>query len=104
MMLERVCSVTDLADGEVRRFELGDLAVAVVRIGTDWYAIEDRCSHQDVALSDGEVLADSCEIECPKHGSCFSLRTGEVDTLPATRPVAAFGVRIDGGDVYVEVD
>lgn len=104
MMLERVCSVTDLADGEARRFELGGLAVAVVRIGTDWFAIEDRCSHQDVPLSDGEVLPDTCEIECPKHGSCFSLRTGEVDTLPATKPVAAFVVRIDGADVYVEVD
>lgn len=103
-MLERICSVTELADGEIRRFELGDVAVAVARIGTEWFAIADRCTHQDVPLSDGELSVDTCEIECPKHGSCFSLRTGEVDSLPATRPVPVFEVRLDGADVYVEVD
>lgn len=103
-MLERICSVTELADGEIRRFELGDVAVAVARIGTEWFAISDRCTHQDVPLSDGELSVDTCEIECPKHGSCFSLRTGEVDSLPATRPVSIFEVRLDGADVYVEVD
>lgn len=102
-MLERVCSVTDVADGEAKRFVLGDLAIAVVRIGDDWYAIGDRCTHQDVSLSEGEVLVDSREIECPKHGSCFSLETGDVDVLPATRPTPVFTVRIDDGDVYVEV-
>ena len=102
-MLERVCSVTDVADGEAKRFVLGDLAIAVVRIGDDWYAIGDRCTHQDVSLSEGEVLVDSREIECPKHGSCFSLETGDVDVLPATRPVPTYEIRIDGTDVFVEV-
>ena len=54
-------------------------------------------------LRTADGLAIDGEIECPKHGSCFSLRTGDVDTLPATRPVAVHGVRIDGADVYVEV-
>lgn len=104
MTLERVCSVDDLADGEARRFDLGGVSIALVRIGVDWYAIGDRCTHQDVSLSDGEVLADTRELECPKHGSCFSLETGEVDSLPATKPVPAYVVRIDDRDVYVEVD
>ena len=103
-MLERVCSLTDVDDGEARRFDLGNLAVAVVRIGDDWYAIGDRCTHQDVSLSEGEVLADSLELECWKHGSCFSLVDGQPHALPATKPVPAYTVKIEGDDVFVEVD
>ena len=104
MTLERVCSISDVADGEARAFILGDLEIAVVRIGADWFAIGDRCTHQDVSLADGEVQADTCAIECPKHGSCFSLETGAPDSLPATRPVPTYVVRIDGTDVFLEVD
>ena len=103
-MLERVCSLTDVDNGEARRFDLGNLAVAVVRIGDDWYAIGDRCTHQDVSLSEGEVLADSLELECWKHGSCFSLVDGQPHALPATKPVPTYTVKIEGDDVFVEVD
>lgn len=104
MAVERICSVTDVPEGEVRRFELGALAVAVVHLGDDWYAIGDRCSHQDVSLSEGELLVDERSLECPKHGSCFSLLDGAPSSLPATRAVPTFVVRVDGGDVYLEVD
>ena len=77
-MLERLCSISDVADGEAKRFELGKLAIAVVRIGDDWYAIGDRCTHQDISLAEGDVLAGSLELECWKHGSCFSLTTGPI--------------------------
>ena len=84
MTAERLCGVDDLGPGEARRFDLGDLRIAVVRIDNDWYAIGDRCSHQDVSLSEGDVHGDSLELECAKHGSCFSLTTGEPSSLPAT--------------------
>ena len=104
MMLERVCSITDVADGEAKRFELGNLAVAVVRVGDDWYAIGDRCTHQNVSLAEGDVLAASLELECWKHGSCFSLVDGQPHALPATKPVPTYTVKIEGDDVFVEVD
>lgn len=103
MTPERLCSVHDLAPGEARRFDLGALRVAVVRIDDDWYAIGDRCTHQDVSLAEGEVHADECTLECWKHGSTFSLTTGEPDSLPATKPVPVYEIRIDGDDVYLEV-
>ncbi len=103
-MLERICSVTDVADGEARRFDLGKTRIAVVRIGDDWYAIGDRCTHQDVSLAEGEVLADTLELECWKHGSCFSLVDGQPHALPATRPVPTYTVKIEDDDVFVEVD
>lgn len=98
---ERVCSVHDVGDGEARRFDLGNLRVCVVRLDGSWYAVGDRCTHQDISLAEGEVHPDTAEIECWKHGSCFSLVDGTPNTLPATRPVPVYDVRIDGDDVYV---
>jgi 3-phenylpropionate/trans-cinnamate dioxygenase ferredoxin subunit len=74
-----------------------------VRIDDDFYAVGDRCSHADFSLSEGEVWADEREIECWKHGSTFSLETGEPQSLPATTPVPVYDVRVEGGDVMVEV-
>jgi 3-phenylpropionate/trans-cinnamate dioxygenase ferredoxin component len=91
----------DLAPNTAQKFDVAGTSVAVVRIGDDLYAIGDTCSHADVSLSEGEVLCDSLEIECWKHGSAFSLETGEPQTLPATQPVAVYGVRNVGGDIVV---
>jgi 3-phenylpropionate/trans-cinnamate dioxygenase ferredoxin component len=99
--LVRVCAVGDVPSGEARRFDVGRLRIALVRIDDDWYAIGDRCTHQDVSLSEGEVHAESLELECWKHGSCFSLTSGEPSSLPATRPVPVFEVRVDGDDVLI---
>jgi 3-phenylpropionate/trans-cinnamate dioxygenase ferredoxin component len=101
MTFERVCSVKDLEPGEARRFDLGKRRVAVVRVDDDWYAIGDRCTHQDISLAEGDVHPESLEIECWKHGSCFSLVTGEPNSLPATKPTPVYEVRIDGDDVLV---
>ena len=103
MSLERLCAVTDLADGEVRRFDLGPHRIALVHLAGEWYALGDRCSHADVSLSEGEVLIEECALECWKHGSAFDLRTGEPQSLPATRPVPVYEVTVEGGDVVVDL-
>ena len=104
-MAERVvlCRRDDLASGEARRFDVGGDRVALVRIGDDFYAIGDRCSHEDYSLAEGEVWADECELECPRHGSTFDLRTGEACSLPATKPVPVYAVSVEGDDVTVEL-
>ena len=99
----RVCAVADVPEGAARRFDVDDRRLCVVRLGDDWYVIGDECSHADYSLSEGDVWADDCEIECPKHGSTFSLTTGDPQTLPATQPVPVYTVRIDGDDVIVSV-
>jgi 3-phenylpropionate/trans-cinnamate dioxygenase ferredoxin subunit len=99
--LVRLCSRDDLAPGSARRFDVGEHRIALVRIGDDFYAIGDRCSHADYSLSEGDVWEDELEIECPKHGSTFSLLTGEPQTLPATQPVPTYAVQVDGDDVCV---
>jgi 3-phenylpropionate/trans-cinnamate dioxygenase ferredoxin subunit len=100
---ERLCAVDDVPDGAPRRFDVGRHRICLVRLGDDFYAIGDTCSHADVSLSEGEVDADTRHIECWKHGSCFSLETGHPDVLPATRPVPVYRVRVDQGQVFVDV-
>ena len=99
----RLCKVDEIKPGTARRFDVDDHRIALVRIGDDFYALGDRCSHADYSLSEGEVWEDECEIECPKHGSTFSLETGKPQTLPATRPVPVYKVRVVGDDVLVEI-
>ena len=100
---ERLCRTEELAPGTARRFDVGDHRIALVRIGDDFYAVGDRCSHADFSLSEGEVWSDTCEIECWKHGSTFSLKTGEPQSLPATRPVPVYDVVVEGDDVVVDL-
>lgn len=99
----RVASLAALPDGGACRVDVGDTSICVVRIGDAVHAIGDTCSHADYSLSEGEVWSDECAVECPQHGSLFSLVTGEPESLPATRPVPVYRVEIAGDDVYVEV-
>jgi 3-phenylpropionate/trans-cinnamate dioxygenase ferredoxin subunit len=99
----RLCGRDDLEPGTTRRFEVDGHPIALVRIDDDFYAVGDTCSHEDYSLSEGEVLAEECEIECWKHGSTFDLCTGEPRSLPATKPVPVYRVRLEGDDVMVEV-
>ena len=100
----RLCARDDLAPGTARRFDVDEHRIALVRIGDDYYAIADRCSHADFSLSEGDVWEDELELECPKHGSTFSLLTGEPQTLPATQPVPVYAVQVDGDAVAVYVE
>lgn len=98
----RLCAVADVPDGGALRCDVEDLRVAVVRIGDQLYAVGDRCSHANYSLSEGLVDPERATLECPKHGSCFSLATGEPDSLPATKPVPVYQVSVEGDDVYVQ--
>jgi 3-phenylpropionate/trans-cinnamate dioxygenase ferredoxin subunit len=93
--------LADLAECTAKKLTVDGHVVCVVRIGADVYAIGDTCSHADVSLSEGEVFCDVKEIECWKHGSTFSLLTGEPQSLPATRPVPVYEARIEGDQVVV---
>ena len=101
MTTVRVCATGDLASGSAKRVEVDGRSIAIVRIKDDFYAIGDRCTHADISLSEGEVLCDEREIECWKHGSTFSLVTGEPQTLPATQPVPVYEVRVEDGEIVV---
>lgn len=101
--LVRVASVAEIPEGTARHVEVDGEEIAVVNAGDYFYAVNDVCSHEYFHLSDGEVDLDELTIECPKHGSTFSLETGAPQSLPAVLPVKTYGVRVSGEDVLVEV-
>lgn len=106
-MLVPVRPLADLAPGDAVRLEpetVGDPrgpGVAVFRTDDGLYAIDDSCTHQDAALSDGWL--DGCFVECPLHAALFDLRTGEPDGPPADGPVRTHPVVVVDGMVFVEL-
>jgi 3-phenylpropionate/trans-cinnamate dioxygenase ferredoxin subunit len=100
----RVCETKDVPPGEARRFSLDGREIAVVNLGEEGFrALDAICSHAKYYLDEGEVDVDFETIECPKHGSTFDLNSGKPRTLPATQPVDAFPVAVDGDDVMIEM-
>jgi 3-phenylpropionate/trans-cinnamate dioxygenase ferredoxin component len=79
------------------------LYVGVYNCGGQLYAIEDRCSHDDGPLCEGDWDEETCRVVCPRHGSEFDLATGTPRSLPAYEPVQTYPVRIVDGMVKVDV-
>jgi 3-phenylpropionate/trans-cinnamate dioxygenase ferredoxin subunit len=98
-MRVEIGAVDNLPRDRGLRVTVGDDRIAMFRVGDEVYAIGDRCSHAEASLSEG-FLSDR-EVECPRHGSEFSLETGEALSLPATKPVPTYRVEVEDGVVYV---
>ena len=99
-----VCPVAELPPGEMRLVEWEDLEIGVFNCAGNLYAIEDRCSHDNGPLAEGEFDSDNCTVECPRHGSLFDLKTGKPKTLPAYVPVDTFAVIIEDETIKLEVE
>ena len=97
----RIGALEDLPDGRGVRVDVGSHRVAVFRIDNEVYAIGDRCSHAEASLAAGDLFG--LEVECPRHGSEFSLETGEPASFPATRPVPVYPARVDAGEVFISL-
>ena len=98
-----VCTAEELPAGETRLLEIDGRKIGVFNCGGELLAIEDRCSHDDGPLAEGTFDVDACTVECPRHGSLFDLRSGKPKTLPAYAPVETFDVRLEDGNVKLEV-
>ncbi|MEA2319562.1 MAG: 3-phenylpropionate/trans-cinnamate dioxygenase ferredoxin component [Solirubrobacteraceae bacterium] len=99
-----VCPLSELPPGAKRIIEWEDIEIGVFNCNGVLYAIEDRCSHDDGPLAEGEMDPESCTVECPRHGSLFDLRTGKPLTLPAYEPVDTFPVVVEDNVIKLEVD
>jgi 3-phenylpropionate/trans-cinnamate dioxygenase ferredoxin subunit len=96
-------TLDDYVHGEAAQVKRADRVLVVVRIDDDVYVLDDRCSHEDFSLAQGEVDVASCEIECARHGAMFQLKDGEPTSFPATRPVAHYDVVREDGRLLVVV-
>ena len=99
----KICQIGELKEAGPYRTEIDGHKVALVMIQGKIYAINDVCSHEDVSLSEGEVDIEECALECWKHGSLFSLETGEALSLPATKSVETYEVAVSGDDVFLVI-
>jgi 3-phenylpropionate/trans-cinnamate dioxygenase ferredoxin component len=99
-----VCPLAELPPGQMRLVEHEGRKIGVFNCNGELHAIEDRCSHDDGPLAEGEFDQATCTVECPRHGSLFDLTTGRPKTLPAYAPVQTFPAVVEGDDVILEVD
>jgi 3-phenylpropionate/trans-cinnamate dioxygenase ferredoxin component len=102
-MLIEVCPLDELPPGSMKLVHAGEIAVGVYNIEGELYAVEDRCSHDDGPLVEGDWEPDEAVVICPRHGSRFDIRTGRPLTLPAVFPVETFPAMVEDGWVKVEV-
>lgn len=93
--------VEDVPPGHAARVEIDEVPVAIFNLDGTFYCLDDTCSHAEASLSDGDLDTERCAIECPLHGSAFSLCTGEPLSLPAVEPVRVHKVDTSGGVIRV---
>jgi 3-phenylpropionate/trans-cinnamate dioxygenase ferredoxin component len=98
----KVAAHADLPPGGKKLVEIDGRAVAVFNIDGVFYVIDDICTHDGGPLAEGELIG--CEIECPRHGARFDLKTGRPLCMPAIEPVAVHSVELRGDGIYVATD
>jgi 3-phenylpropionate/trans-cinnamate dioxygenase ferredoxin subunit len=96
-----VISLDDLIPGERIFIEVDDMSVVIFNIAGDVYALEDRCTHDDGPLGEGEL--EGFEIVCPRHGARFDVRDGKALSLPAVEPTRYFPVRIIDNQIEIGI-
>lgn len=95
----KVAKLEEIPSGGRIWYEFEEDTVIVLNVGGKFYCIADLCSHDGESLEDGEL--DGHSIECPRHGACFDVRTGDALSLPATSPIPTFDVKVEDGFVFV---
>ena len=98
----KVATRAELPPGGKKLVEIDGRAIAVFNVDGGFYAIDDVCTHDGGPLADGELIG--CEIECPRHGARFDVRTGRPLCMPAIEPVTVHTVELRGDDIYVATD
>ena len=103
MPLVSVAPVEELPPDAVKIVHAGQISIGVYNLGGEFYALEDRCSHDDGPLCEGDFDLEEGYAICPRHGAHIDIRTGEALTLPAVFPVDTFPVVVEDGVVKVEL-
>ncbi len=96
-----VAKKAEIGTGAAKRVEVQGRKIALCNLDGEIHAVDDTCTHEEASLSAGEIVGD--EIECPLHGACFNIRTGEAACLPAIENLQTYPVQIDGDDVLVRL-
>jgi 3-phenylpropionate/trans-cinnamate dioxygenase ferredoxin subunit len=102
MPFKKVARVEDIAVGEVKGFQVGFDKIAVCNTGEGFYAVIDECTHESLPLSEGRLKKNI--LICPHHGARFDVTTGAVTHAPAIVPVQTFEVKVENGEIFVNLE
>jgi nitrite reductase/ring-hydroxylating ferredoxin subunit len=91
----------EIQPGQGKMVEIDGKKIALFNVDGAFYAIDDTCTHRGGPLSEGELSGK--EVTCPWHGAVFDVTTGQVSRLPAPKGVSSYNIRIEGGDIEVEI-
>ena len=96
-----IAGVRDIPVGEFIQVDTGSQFLLICNVNGEFFAVEDRCSHDNISMLGGCLSGD--RIECPHHGATFCVRDGAVLSPPAYSPIETFAVRVNGNNIEVEV-
>jgi 3-phenylpropionate/trans-cinnamate dioxygenase ferredoxin subunit len=97
----RVARLSEIPDPGRQVVELDERLIVLFRVGSELFALDDVCTHDDGPLGEGELVDHT--IACPRHGAKFDIRDGRALTMPATRPTVAHQVKIEGDEIFVKL-
>ncbi len=97
--LQKVATLDEIPPGGRKSLVFDDRAVLLLRVGDEFFAVEDVCSHDGQPLTDGPL--EGTAIECPRHGARFDVRTGRPLCMPAVEPIATYEVKVVGNDIFL---
>lgn len=97
----KVASAADIPPGDRLLVELDGIRVAIFNLDGEFHAIEDVCTHDGGPLVEGQVL-EGCQIQCPRHGARFDIRTGAALSMPAFEPTPSYEVKVEDGEIFIE--
>ncbi len=104
MSLQTKIKKSEIAPGEAKSYQMGDSKVVVCNVNGEYFAVSDVCSHDDGELVSGEgTLLDGCQLECPRHGARFDVKTGKATRMPAAVEIKTYNVKVLNDELEVEL-
>lgn len=105
MTIKTKIKKSEIQTGQAKSYQIGEDKIVLCNIGGEYFAVNDVCSHDDGELVSGQgQLVDNCQIECPRHGARFDVRTGEAKKMPAVAPIKTYVVVDNGDELEIEVE
>ncbi len=96
---------SEIKVGQAKSYTFGDEKIIVCNIDESYFALRDICSHDNGELVSGECsLIENCQIECPRHGARFDVKTGEAKKMPAVAPIKTYKVNVVGDELEIEIE
>src|SRR3972149_5039423 len=102
MAFQKVASISDLRDGEVKGVKINGEEIALYKLGDAVFATGNICTHEQCVISDNYYI-DGEEVECTCHGSHFNIKTGENTVPPAAEPLKTYPTKVEGDDILAKI-